>query len=103
MPVWDPRASELGGSSPEAIGASRVILWKGHCSVHQMFSSAHVDQFRQKYPDIKILVHPECMMEVVAKADAIGSVAWRASKAPPMPTSRMATIADATKPVKVEG
>jgi quinolinate synthase len=73
MPVWDPRASELGGSSPEAVGASRVILWKGHCSVHQMFSSAHVDQFRRKYPAIKILVHPECMMEVVAQADAIGS------------------------------
>ncbi len=73
MPVWDPRASELGGNSPEAIHASRVILWKGHCSVHQMFLPAHVDQFRKKYPDIKILVHPECMMEVVAKSDAIGS------------------------------
>lgn len=73
MPVWDPRANELGGSSPAAIEASRVILWKGHCSVHQMFTPAHVDQFRAKYPDIKILVHPECMKEVVDKSDAIGS------------------------------
>jgi quinolinate synthase len=73
MPVWDPRANALGGNAPEAIRASRVILWKGHCSVHQMFLPAHVDQFRAKYPDIKILVHPECMMEVVAKADAVGS------------------------------
>jgi quinolinate synthase len=73
MPVWDPRSSDLGGTSPEAIQSSRVILWKGHCSVHQMFLPAHVDQFRKKYPDIKILVHPECMMEVVAKSDAIGS------------------------------
>jgi quinolinate synthase len=73
MPVWDPRVSEVGGNPPEAIEASRVILWKGHCSVHQMFLPAHVDQFRKKYPDIKVLVHPECMMEVVARSDAIGS------------------------------
>ncbi len=73
MPVWDPHREELGGNGPEAIRASRVVLWKGHCSVHQMFQPAHVDQFRQKYPDIKILVHPECMREVVARADAIGS------------------------------
>jgi quinolinate synthase len=73
MPVWDPRSDELGGSTPEAIRASRVVLWKGHCSVHQMFLPGHADQFQQKYPDIKILVHPECMREVVAKADAIGS------------------------------
>ncbi len=73
MPVWDPKAPELGGNSPEAIRSSRVVLWKGHCSVHQMFLPAHVDQFREKYPDIKILVHPECMKEVVDKADAVGS------------------------------
>jgi len=73
MPVWDPRKDLLGGSSPEAIRQSKVVLWKGHCSVHQMFLPAHVDQFRQNYPGIKVLVHPECMMEVVAKADFIGS------------------------------
>jgi quinolinate synthase len=73
MPVWDPHRDELGGNATEAIRSSRVVLWKGHCSVHQMFQPAHVDQFRKMYPDIKILVHPECMREVVAKADAIGS------------------------------
>ncbi|MCR4414596.1 MAG: quinolinate synthase NadA [Thermoguttaceae bacterium] len=73
MPVWDPHGDELGGNTPEAIRQSRVILWKGHCSVHQMFRPEHVDHFRSLYPDIKILVHPECMREVVAKADAIGS------------------------------
>jgi quinolinate synthase len=73
MPVWDPHIDELGGNTPEAIRQSRVILWKGHCSVHQMFRPEHVDHFRNLYPDIKILVHPECMREVVAKADAIGS------------------------------
>ena len=73
MPVWDPRQRELGGNSREAILNSRVLLWKGHCSVHQMFQPQHVAQFREKYPGIKILVHPECMMEVVQKADVIGS------------------------------
>ena len=73
MPVWDPRKDELGGNAPEAIASSKVILWKGHCSVHQMFLPAHVEQFRNKYPGIKILVHPECMREVVSQADAIGS------------------------------
>jgi quinolinate synthase len=73
MPVWDPRKSELGGNDRTAILGSRVLLWKGHCSVHQMFQPQHVLQFREKFPGIQILVHPECMMEVVQQADVIGS------------------------------
>ena len=73
MPVWDPYADELGGNTTTAIDNSRVILWKGHCSVHQMFRAEHVDQFRGKYPDIKILVHPECPQEVNDLADISGS------------------------------
>jgi quinolinate synthase len=73
MPVWDPHADVLGGNSEEAIARSRVLLWKGHCSVHQVFLPIHVDQFRERIPGVKILVHPECMMEVVQKADVIGS------------------------------
>ncbi len=73
MPVWDPRQSELGGIDRAAVRDSRVLLWKGHCSVHQMFQPQHVAQFRAKYPGIKILVHPECTMEVVEQADVIGS------------------------------
>jgi quinolinate synthase len=73
MPVWDPRKTELGGNDRAAILDSRVLLWKGHCSVHQMFQPQHVAQFRAKYPGIRILVHPECMMEVVDQADLIGS------------------------------
>ena len=72
MPVWNPY-EELGGNGEEALTQSRVLLWKGHCSVHQMFQPAHVHQFREKYPGIKILVHPECTMEVVDLADSIGS------------------------------
>jgi quinolinate synthase len=73
MPVWNPHAEELGGNSPEAIERSRVILWQGHCSVHQMFSAAHVHQFREKMPGIQILVHPECPQEVNDLADISGS------------------------------
>lgn len=73
MPVWDPYALELGGNSEEAIENSRVILWKGHCSVHQMFRAEHVDTFRSQHPGIKILVHPECPREVNDLADVSGS------------------------------
>jgi quinolinate synthase len=73
MPVFDPYGGDLGGNTPEAIRASRVILWKGHCSVHQMFRAEHVALFRQRYPGIKILVHPECPQEVNDLADVSGS------------------------------
>jgi quinolinate synthase len=73
MSVWDPHADALGGNSSEALRSSKVLLWKGHCSVHQMFRPEHVDQLRDRYPDIRVLVHPECTREVVAKADIYGS------------------------------
>lgn len=73
MPVWDPYGDDLGGNSEKSYQDSRVILWKGHCSVHQMFRASHVEQFRQKIPGVKILVHPECMQEVNDIADISGS------------------------------
>ena len=73
MPVWDPFALEMGGNRDEAIKNSRVILWKGHCSVHQMFRAEHVDRFRREHPGIQILVHPECPREVNEIADISGS------------------------------
>jgi quinolinate synthase len=74
MVVWDPFKA-YGGLTDEQILNARIILWKGHCSVHQQFQLAHVDLWRERYPDIKIIVHPECMMEVVEKADIVGSTA----------------------------
>ncbi len=73
MPLWDPRKQKLGGNTPEAIRDSRVILWRGFCCVHQQFTSYDVAHFRAKYPGIKIIVHPECMMEVADLADVVGS------------------------------
>jgi quinolinate synthase len=73
MPVWDPHSDEFGGNSEEALRASKVLLWKGHCSVHQMFRTEHIAQFRAKFPGIQVLVHPECTREVVAASDIYGS------------------------------
>lgn len=73
MPVWNPHAPELGGNTEEAIVASKVLLWQGHCSVHQMFKAEHVALFRKNYPGIKVLVHPECPQEVFDLADESGS------------------------------
>jgi quinolinate synthase len=76
MCVWNPHEPELGGNSKAALEASRVILWQGHCSVHAMFRPEHVDGLRKNIPGVKILVHPECSMEVVDKADLVGSTSY---------------------------
>jgi quinolinate synthase len=84
MIVWDPYEAN-GGNSVEAIRKARLILWKGHCSVHQMFQPAHVDYFRKQYPGIQVIVHPECHEDVVNKADWVGSTEYiiqTVSKAP---------------------
>lgn len=73
MPVWDPFAPELGGNTEQRLLDSKVILWQGHCSVHQMFRPEHVHGFRHRIPGIKILVHPECPQEVNDLADISGS------------------------------
>ena len=75
MIVWDPFLPN-GGNTPEAIRKARLILWKGHCSVHQMFQPAHVDYFRKKHSDVKVIVHPECHEDVVNKADFVGSTEY---------------------------
>ena len=70
--VWDPFQPN-GGHTREAVEKARLLLWKGFCSVHQMFQPAHVRYFKEKYPGIKIIVHPECHEDVVNLADLSGS------------------------------
>ncbi len=85
MIVWDP-AKKLGGNSIDAIRKAKVLLWRGHCSVHQMFKPQHVEFFRKQHPGIQIIVHPECSMEVVDMADLVGSTEYilkTVSAAPP--------------------
>jgi quinolinate synthase len=75
MVLWDP-FQPYGGLTDEQILNARIILWRGHCSVHQQFRPEHVDLWRKHHPDINIIVHPECMMEVVDKADYVGSTSY---------------------------
>ena len=76
MCVWNPHEPRLGGNEARQIEKSRVILWQGHCSVHAMFRPEHVDAMRANLPGVKVLVHPECSMEVVDKADLAGSTSY---------------------------
>jgi len=76
MRVWNPHDPALGGNMAAQLQNSRVILWQGHCSVHAMFRPEHVDDMRANLPGVKILVHPECSMEVVDKADLAGSTSY---------------------------
>ncbi len=72
MVVYDPWQIG-GGITPERLRAAKVVLWKGHCSVHQRFLPEHVERVRARYPGIQVIVHPECRLEVCEKADAMGS------------------------------
>jgi quinolinate synthase len=76
MCVWDPHDRTLGGNARQQLERSRVVLWQGHCSVHAMFRPEHVDAMRTALPGVKVLVHPECSMEVVDKADLVGSTSY---------------------------
>ena len=72
MVVWNP-FKPLGGLSESQIQDARIILWKGHCSVHTRFSVAQIEDARAKFPDVQVVVHPECVREVVDAADMDGS------------------------------
>ncbi len=72
MIIWDP-ALHLGGNTPEAIRHACLILWKGFCSVHQLFKPEHAETMRNSHQGIEILAHPECSREVCQTADFVGS------------------------------
>ncbi len=88
MAVWDytlPYGS-LGGNSIEQLERAHVILWKGHCSVHRRFTVAQIEKARREHSGITVIVHPECLMEVVQAADVDGStefIARTITEAPP--------------------
>ena len=72
MLVWDPDL-EMGGLTTEQIRRAKILLWKGHCSVHQMFQPAHILKFRNQHPDGLVISHPECAFEVCRQSDYVGS------------------------------
>jgi quinolinate synthase len=72
MAVWDP--FEVGGGlTVEQARGAKLLVWKGHCSVHTRFTVAQIDAFRKKYPEGKVIAHPECTFDVVQAADVSGS------------------------------
>jgi quinolinate synthase len=73
--LWNPW-KEMGGLTREELERAKVILWRGHCSVHGRFSKDSIDDVRSRIPDVKILVHPECTHEVVTHADFVGSTEY---------------------------
>ena len=75
MVVWNPH-EELGGNTEEDLHNAKLILWRGHCSVHGRFKPWHVDKIRQDIPGVQVLVHPECIREVVEKSDLDGSTSY---------------------------
>ncbi|GAB2181275.1 quinolinate synthase NadA [Denitratisoma sp. agr-D3] len=75
MVVWDPD-QEMGGLTAEQIKQARIILWKGHCAVHQMFQPNHILKFRNQYPDGIVISHPESAFEVCKQSDYVGSTEY---------------------------
>ena len=72
MLVWDPD-EELGGLTPQQIKMARILLWKGHCSVHQMFQPLHIVRWREQNPGGMVISHPECKFDVCKLSDYVGS------------------------------
>src|SRR5690606_39428334 len=75
MVVWDP-FQPLGGNTPQQLRDATVILWKGFCSVHARFSVEQIAKARADDPAVNVIVHPECLREVVAAADDDGSTEY---------------------------
>jgi quinolinate synthase len=72
MPLWHGR-KELGGNTAEQLMDSKVILWNGFCSVHKRFNVGQIEKARAEFPGVRVIVHPECPMDVVDAADEYGS------------------------------
>ncbi len=75
MVVWNP-FKPLGGHTVEDLRRAKIVLWQGHCSVHTRFTVDQIRQARERYPDVQVVVHPECFMEVVQEADQSGSTEY---------------------------
>ena len=75
MPVWDPD-QPMGGLTEEEIKNAKILLWKGHCAVHQMFRPQNIIKFRNEHPDGFVISHPEAPFEVCLQSDYVGSTEY---------------------------
>ena len=104
MLLWNP-LHHLGGHAPKVVDRARVFLWRGWCSVHQRFLPQNVTWWREREPGIRVLVHPECMEEVVDLADESGSTAYiirRVEESPPGAQWAIGTEANLVNRLKAE-
>ncbi len=94
MALWDYDwpFDDLGGNRVEQLRRSRVILWQGHCNVHARFSVEQIARARRDYPNVRVVVHPECTREVVAAADASGSTEFIARQVAEAPAGSVLAI-----------
>jgi quinolinate synthase len=92
MVVWDP--NEIwGGLEPDAVKRARMILWKGHCSVHARFTVRQIENMRAQHPGVRVIVHPEVPWDVVQAADDAGSTEYiikTVQESPSAPSGRSA-------------
>jgi quinolinate synthase len=93
MVVWDPNEM-WGGVDAEQLNKAKLLLWKGHCSVHTRFTTQQIQAFRKQYPQGKVIAHPECTLDVVQAADDSGSTEYiinAVKNSPPGTTWAVAT------------
>lgn len=91
MVVWDP-FKPLGGNTAEDIARAKFILWKGHCSVHKRFTVEQIERTRAEHPGVRVIVHPECELEVVRAADDNGSTEYILRQVTEAPTGSALAI-----------
>ena len=76
MVVWDPHEKDTAGQTVEQLRDAKMILWRGHCSVHERFTVAQIKRIREQHPGVRVIVHPEVPWDVVQAADDSGSTDW---------------------------
>ena len=92
MPVWNPYKPAGGAEDPSVYADAKMILWKGFCSVHQRFTVDQIERARKAYPGVKVIVHPECSMDVVNSADGTGSTAYIVKEIANAPTGSAVAV-----------
>lgn len=92
MPVWNPYKPAGGAEDPSVYADAKMILWKGFCSVHQRFTVDQIERARKAYPGVKVIVHPECSMDVVNAADGTGSTAYIVKEIANAPTGSAVAV-----------
>ena len=75
MVIWNPFRA-LGDNTPDQLRRAKIVLWQGHCSVHTRFTVKQIELARQRFPEVTVIVHPECVMETVQAADRVGSTEY---------------------------